>query len=506
MFHYININKKIKRFFAIFFVFIVLFSLNGPVLGLDDELDQFQIFADAGIGVGNPDMLAQSFKPTDNLLTRVEVNIYKMQETEYNITIAIRNNLSSPNLTTKTLRSDEIYTSGQWIEFDFPDVQVIINETYYILLIPEGPGMIYVWRGYESTNPDKYDRGEAWLYANGQWNTDNFFINDWAFKTYKSHYSNPPLPPQVPMGPISGLSWTSLYYETVAIDPDEDDIKYGWDWNGDDVVDEWTPFYESDAIVNISHCFLNAGHYFIQVKAMDAYGLESAFSNKLAVNISNNSPSIPSTPKGPEIVTTTESASFSTNSSDPENQYIKYGWDWDGDNVVDEWTPFHQSGLTVNYSHKWVYSGTYNVKVKAIDEYGAQSTFSDSSRIVVFNIENDPPEKPERPIGKSLGWKGLSYSYGTQTLDPNNDLIWYKWDWDDGTTSDWIGPYESGQSCNVSHTWQTRGEFQIKVKAKDESGAESVWSDSLPISMPITIPKILVLILSFLEEILSLQE
>jgi hypothetical protein len=36
----------------------------------------------------------------------------------------------------------------------------------------------------------------------------------------------------------------------------------------------------------------------------------------------------------------------------------------------------------------------------------------------------------------------------------------------------------------MSHIWNTQGSYSIKVKAKDASGAESVWSDPLPVSMP----------------------
>jgi hypothetical protein len=57
-------------------------------------------------------------------------------------------------------------------------------------------------------------------------------------------------------------------------------------------------------------------------------------------------------------------------------------------------------------------------------------------------------------------------------------------DWDDGTPTQWIGAFESGQNITVSHTWTSKGSFNIKVKAKDEYGAESVWSDPLQVRMP----------------------
>ena len=55
-----------------------------------------------------------------------------------------------------------------------------------------------------------------------------------------------------------------------------------------------------------------------------------------------------------------------------------------------------------------------------------------------------------------------------------------------------MGPNNSGTGTTDSHIWETIGSYPIKVKAKDDpngdgdlsDGLESVWSDSLPISMP----------------------
>jgi len=51
-------------------------------------------------------------------------------------------------------------------------------------------------------------------------------------------------------------------------------------------------------------------------------------------------------------------------------------------------------------------------------------------------------------------------------------------------TSGWIGPYVSGETVMANHTWSKRGSYEIKVKAMDEHGLVSEWSDPLPISMP----------------------
>ena len=44
--------------------------------------------------------------------------------------------------------------------------------------------------------------------------------------------------------------------------------------------------------------------------------------------------------------------------------------------------------------------------------------------------------------------------------------------------------YESGEEIEVSNIWEKTGSFDIRVKAKDEEGIESFWSDPLPVSIP----------------------
>jgi len=103
--------------------------------------------------------------------------------------------------------------------------------------------------------------------------------------------------------------------------------------------------------------------------------------------------------------------------------------------------------------------------------------------ILTIEISN-PPEKPQKPSGPSTGKILEECSFSSSSIDPEDDDIYYKFDWDDGTNSGWIGPYESGEVVSASYIWNTKGTYSIKVKAKDINGAESDWSDPLPIRMP----------------------
>ena len=94
------------------------------------------------------------------------------------------------------------------------------------------------------------------------------------------------------------------------------------------------------------------------------------------------------------------------------------------------------------------------------------------------------PEKPETPYGPTSGVYGIEYTFYSSTTDPQEDKIFYWFNWGDGSNSVWLGPYDSGEIISASHIWSQSGVYNIKVKARDLSDHESVWSDSFTISLP----------------------
>ncbi|MFO7972067.1 MAG: PKD domain-containing protein [Desulfobacterales bacterium] len=100
-----------------------------------------------------------------------------------------------------------------------------------------------------------------------------------------------------------------------------------------------------------------------------------------------------------------------------------------------------------------------------------------------YGFKNTPPNRPAKPQGKTEGQFDKPYTYSTSTLDKEENEIYYKWSWGDGNITAWLGPYESGEECTATHTWKIKGSYYIKVKAKDQWGIESDWSDLLAIRM-----------------------
>lgn len=115
---------------------------------------------------------------------------------------------------------------------------------------------------------------------------------------------------------------------------------------------------------------------------------------------------------------------------------------------------------------------------------GPGGSDSISHYVTVVTNKNNPPNTPSTPIGRENGRINVGYNYTSMTFDPDGDQVYYLWDWGDGIISVWDGPYNPGATCEATHTWSEKGDYSIKVKAKDTSGAESSWSDPLPITMP----------------------
>ncbi len=133
--------------------------------------------------------------------------------------------------------------------------------------------------------------------------------------------------------------------------------------------------------------------------------------------------------------------------------------------------------------------------VDFIDDYSLDEQFFDIDNDGDLLIDEDPapppskfwpnvaPQTPETPIGPISGKTDETYSYETQTTDQDIDDVYYWFEWGDGTNSGWLGPYASGTVMAAEHAWSEKGEYLIKVKARDRCFEESEWT-TLEVSMP----------------------
>jgi hypothetical protein len=127
----------------------------------------------------------------------------------------------------------------------------------------------------------------------------------------------------------------------------------------------------------------------------------------------------------------------------------------------------------------YIFPSMRDVDIKTMEQW---TSFGDPT--LAIGEQSDPPNKPSKPNGPSSGVIGEEYTYTSSTTDPNGDEIYYQFDWNDGTSSGWIGPQNSGTQASADKTWTKQGTYQVKVVAKDEHHVISEWSDTLTVTIP----------------------
>ncbi len=151
-----------------------------------------------------------------------------------------------------------------------------------------------------------------------------------------------------------------------------------------------------------------------------------------------------------------------------------------------EWSPtiwsivydLYNYNIHLYYYHDYEHVITYDL-IQELER--GEQVYSIPS---LFEPDNNlPPNKPIKPLGKTNGRSGREYSYTSSSIDPVGNDLYFQWDWGD-EISEWIGPVDSGCEITIPHTWDNEDEFEIRVRAKDIYGKESIWSDSLTVKMP----------------------
>ena len=115
----------------------------------------------------------------------------------------------------------------------------------------------------------------------------------------------------------------------------------------------------------------------------------------------NTPPPTPSSPSGPDSGDSGIPCAYSTSSIDPDNDQVKYVFDW-GDGSTSE-TSFLPSGTTGTSSHVWDSPGTYYVRTKAVDSNGTPSGWSPAVMVIISAITTVDLTTPVSLMGPPNG-------------------------------------------------------------------------------------------------------
>jgi hypothetical protein len=241
-----------------------------------DQLDQSQTEYNTYYELLDGSAQAQSFKPTFGKLTKIELLMSRSSEDASTFVVKICKKLKPffTVLISKTVQGFmlPIYPNKAWIEVDFEDIELYINQIYYIVINDFGNIDDYNMWWVSFQNP--YSRGERWFnptYPEDIQNWNKIDSQDFCFKTYGQSISN--RAPDMPIvdGPNHCQPGEILNYQIMALDKDDDDVRYIINW--DDGDEEETSWYFSGSTISRSHIYNQIGQYNMFIEAVDKWGV-----------------------------------------------------------------------------------------------------------------------------------------------------------------------------------------------------------------------------------------
>ncbi len=138
------------------------------------------------------------------------------------------------------------------------------------------------------------------------------------------------------------------------------------------------------------------------------------------------------------------------------------------------------TGSGQNPIHTYSTAGTFTATLKVTDTDGRTDT---STGIILINT---PPSTPTVPSGPATRTIGVTGTYTTHAIDPDNNRVQYRFDWDASGSHDissWTTLGASGHIDSLPHAWNIPGTYSVKVQAQDQYGLESSWSNGFTVTV-----------------------
>ena len=182
-------GKKYQKISVILILLLVLMLSFNPASSKntnlsDDQIDQEQTEATGKDYIYSDHWKAQSFKPTTRTLTKIQLYINRLGDITSDFEISIKESISGPSLTSLSVPYTEIpLTNPEWIEFNFNDINITVDQTYYIICKTNTGDQSNSYNWYESSD-DPYERGIKYFSDESGENWQQTPENDFCFKTY----------------------------------------------------------------------------------------------------------------------------------------------------------------------------------------------------------------------------------------------------------------------------------------------------------------------------------
>ncbi|NIA03612.1 MAG: PKD domain-containing protein [Nitrospirae bacterium] len=158
-----------------------------------------------------------------------------------------------------------------------------------------------------------------------------------------------------------------------------------------------------------------------------------------------------------------ESVLFTANATlDARSEAASYAWDF-GDETI---------GRGQTFSHTYVQTGSYSILLTLRDDHGGESHVVQNIRVIVNALPR--VDFSVRPSSQKRILQSLDpILFTDESYDPDGEVVSWKWNFGDGTTSTQQSP---------SHTYIGCGDYTVALDVVDNSDEHSYQTRSIRIS------------------------
>ncbi len=273
--------------------------------------------------------------------------------------------------------------------------------------------------------------------------------------------------------PNSGIPPLEVQFDATSIIPEGNVSSLDWDFDGDGQFD-----LEGPDNIRPRHTFEQIGTYEVLLRVVDQNNNAERYTRTIEVTASDQ-------PLVSALVETSPGLSGTipfqvrfdaSDSSSQKGNVIKYQWDFgDGSQL--------QSGQSV--THVFDKTGAYTVRLEVEDDLGnvgettieiqAKAVSSEPESVIKSTPSAEVVEDEEPILTGVLPFK-VTFD-GSDSLDADDDIITYEWDFDGDNVAD-----EEG--ATAEYTFETAGQFEATLNVTDSEGQSSSTSLSVIVEEP----------------------
>jgi uncharacterized protein (TIGR02145 family) len=270
--------------------------------------------------------------------------------------------------------------------------------------------------------------------------------------------------------PVSGNRITEFTFDaTLTVDDEDslDQLKFRWDWNGDEI---WDTGFSSTSLVK--HAYYETGSFHPTLEVRDPTGRTDIYRQSLEVNQTNPDLHVEFTwrPLHPlQEDSVLFDASLCYNPDDPDNELLYY-WKFDlGEPLKSTgWLgPFQEPTIT----HVFTMEFEYGVTLKIIDKNSLEKQLTQP--VSVYHL-NRPPN-PNFKIGQKQGNLTTQFyldAWLTTDIEDLPSAIKVRWDFE----GDQIWDTEFSEDKYQYHRFSRAGVYKIVLQAMDTEGLRDTIS------------------------------